>query len=304
MDINTFESFLVVAEEMNFSKAAERLFISQQSLSYNIQRMEQEYSVALFNRKPRLVLTPAGREMVKYARKIVDTHNLMKISMSEYGNSERVVIQLGMSPLRSTHYYVPIWKTFHMKYPSCSLELLEEKRGILQKRVRDGVLTLGVSPIEIMDSHLIYKPLYEESFLCGISRKLLEEYCPGYDYSSGISLERIKDIPFIPVKRGEYDNSNREGELIRKYHLQVAAWADHRVISQKFAEEGIGFCFCTPMQAESFRRTNPNNDDFLFLPFVPQDRITHTVFAYYSTDTEETPYLMELIDTVREIMAA
>ena len=49
-----FRYFLVVAKELSFTKAAEKLFISQQSLSAHVQRLEQYYGVELFQRKPLL----------------------------------------------------------------------------------------------------------------------------------------------------------------------------------------------------------------------------------------------------------
>ena len=60
MNITGLQYFLVTAEEMNFSRAAQRLFISQQSLSGSIQRLEKQYGVQLFERKPVLRLTEAG----------------------------------------------------------------------------------------------------------------------------------------------------------------------------------------------------------------------------------------------------
>ena len=69
--------FLVAAEEMNFTSAAKRLYVTQQTLSSHIQRLEQEYQVTLFNRKPRLSLTPEGERMVKYATRIVRLERVM-----------------------------------------------------------------------------------------------------------------------------------------------------------------------------------------------------------------------------------
>ena len=60
MNIKSIEYFLRTVEEMNITKAADRLFISQQALSSHIRRLEDEYHVRLFERKPCLHLTPEG----------------------------------------------------------------------------------------------------------------------------------------------------------------------------------------------------------------------------------------------------
>lgn len=64
MNLKSIEYFLITVEEMNITKAAERLYITQQALSSHIQRLEDEYGVTLFERRPTFRLTRAGQEMV------------------------------------------------------------------------------------------------------------------------------------------------------------------------------------------------------------------------------------------------
>ncbi len=65
------EYFLVAAEELNFTKAAKQLFISQQSLSNHIINLEKEFGVVLFNRTTPLTLTYAGQTLKKRARQLL-----------------------------------------------------------------------------------------------------------------------------------------------------------------------------------------------------------------------------------------
>ena len=60
MNLRNLEYFLVAAEELNFTRAADRLFITQQSLSHHIQKLESEFGTPLFERTPPMTLTPAG----------------------------------------------------------------------------------------------------------------------------------------------------------------------------------------------------------------------------------------------------
>ena len=66
MNLKSIEYFLITVEEMNFTRAAGRLYISQQALSSHISRLEEEYGIRLFERRPALSLTPEGEEMYFY----------------------------------------------------------------------------------------------------------------------------------------------------------------------------------------------------------------------------------------------
>ena len=66
------EYFLAAAEELNFTRAAKRLYISQQSLSNHISNMEKEFDVVLFNRTSPLTLTYAGQALKVRARELLD----------------------------------------------------------------------------------------------------------------------------------------------------------------------------------------------------------------------------------------
>ena len=70
MNFRTLKYILVIAEEKSFTKAAQKLVISQPSLSYHVLRLEQELGVLLFDRsKLPLSLTPAGEKYIELAKK-------------------------------------------------------------------------------------------------------------------------------------------------------------------------------------------------------------------------------------------
>jgi DNA-binding transcriptional LysR family regulator len=89
IDFRHLETFLVVAEELNFSRAAKRLGIAQPPLSRQIQRLEESLGAQLFDRSPpRIRLTEAGRVFVTEARKILSQVNQSAIA-TQRGQSRR-----------------------------------------------------------------------------------------------------------------------------------------------------------------------------------------------------------------------
>ena len=83
MNLKTCQYFIALAEEMNFTKASEALHITQQSLSGSIKRLEEEYGIELFQRKPFLKLTPAGETMLFYAKQIERNESQMMASLAD-----------------------------------------------------------------------------------------------------------------------------------------------------------------------------------------------------------------------------
>ena len=89
MNLRSIEYFLVVAEELNVTRAAERLVISQQALSSHIRRLEDEYNVELFYRKPVFRLTPAGQQMVFFGKQILQSEASMRAAFSDITENAR-----------------------------------------------------------------------------------------------------------------------------------------------------------------------------------------------------------------------
>lgn len=65
-----YEMFLLAAEELNFSRTAERAFVTPQCLSDHIKRLEAHHHVTLFRRRPHLELTAEGAAMLRYLSRI------------------------------------------------------------------------------------------------------------------------------------------------------------------------------------------------------------------------------------------
>jgi DNA-binding transcriptional LysR family regulator len=80
--------FVVAAEELNFTRAAEKLFMTQQALSSHIKKLEQQYDAVLFERRPRLCLTPAGHHLLSYAKNTIQNErSLIKYLQDDRKNS-------------------------------------------------------------------------------------------------------------------------------------------------------------------------------------------------------------------------
>ena len=102
MDTNSLYYFAEAAKDMNFTKTAKRLFISQQNLSNHIMRLEAYYDTKLFERKPHLSLTYSGEVLLTYATNFkIDEDNLKNV-LTDIKEKERGVLKIGCSPMRTS----------------------------------------------------------------------------------------------------------------------------------------------------------------------------------------------------------
>ena len=91
------EYFLVAAEELNFTRAAKRLYISQQSLSNHISNLEKEFDVILFNRTSPLTLTYAGQALKTRTRELLDLRDETYKEISDIKDFSTGQLSIGVS---------------------------------------------------------------------------------------------------------------------------------------------------------------------------------------------------------------
>ena len=117
--------FLLVAEELNITRAAERLFISQQSLSNHISNMEKELDVKLFTRSPKLSLTYAGDLLVETATQILDLHSQFLAKVGDINRHYMGVLRVGISHTCGLALLPEILPQFQTEFPMVEFSLFE-----------------------------------------------------------------------------------------------------------------------------------------------------------------------------------
>lgn len=143
MNLNQLKYITVTAEELNISKAAEKLYISQPSLSKSIKMLEEELGTEIFTRKP-FQLTYAGEIFVKWANQVLASHKQLNQRISDIVNEKEIKLTIGMSPYRSTFLLPEIVAKFKEEYPDCNLTLEEHPTDILHKMLDEEKIDLMI----------------------------------------------------------------------------------------------------------------------------------------------------------------
>jgi DNA-binding transcriptional LysR family regulator len=148
IDLRRLYYFVVVAEELHFTRAAERLHIAQPPLSYHIQQLEHELDVQLFTRtRHHVQLTEAGRTLLSEAYRLFSQVEQMVRVVQRIGHGEVGLLTLGFVPSASNNILPAILRLFRERYPEVRLLLKEQNpdqmiRGLEELRLDVGFLYL------------------------------------------------------------------------------------------------------------------------------------------------------------------
>ena len=115
--LTSLKCFAAAAEELNFTRAAKRLFISQQALSSHISKLEEYYGVRLFDRGIPMTLTDAGRALQKHAREILSSVDDYAREVQDIKNFRQGELTVGIPVTRGTIMLPPLLPPFISSSP-------------------------------------------------------------------------------------------------------------------------------------------------------------------------------------------
>jgi DNA-binding transcriptional LysR family regulator len=218
MNFTTLRYFLVTAEELNITHAAERLYISQQALSGHISKLEGELGVALFDRSPALTLTYAGRQLRDYAAKAVNLERQIYQMAGDVKNDRRGEVRVGISHTCGRAVLPSILPDFRSSHPLVDLILQEDTSSEMEQALRRGELDLMIdfTPIELDGAR--YEKLIEERLFLVVPKVMLEanygacREAVESECSRDLDLKLFERFPFILLRRG-----NRVRSMLDEY---------------------------------------------------------------------------------------
>lgn len=160
MELRHLRYFVAVAEELSFSRAAERVYLSQPALSQQIRKLEEELGVVLLYRtKRRVELTEAGRILLEGSRQALVQIEQTTRAVREAGGVEGSHLKVGFPEYANHTLVADILQAFRKRYPGVELE--EHEMFLLQQTprqvsmLRDGSLDVGFLLLPVDDDALM-----------------------------------------------------------------------------------------------------------------------------------------------------
>lgn len=166
MTITQLKYALAVAEYKNFTTASENCFVTQPTLSMQIQKLEDELDVIIFNRKKKPIeLTSIGKKIIEQAKVIVDESNRINDIVDQQKGFIGGEFKLGIIPTITPTLLPLFLRTFIKKYPKVNLIVEELTTEEILHKITEGHLDVGIAATPLENSAIKERVLYYEPFV-------------------------------------------------------------------------------------------------------------------------------------------
>lgn len=172
MTIIQFEYIIAVDNFRHFGRAADACFVTQPTLSMQIQKLEDQLGVLIFDRsKQPVVPTEMGKTIIAQARKVVNEAKRLNEIVAEEKGEIAGELSIGIIPTLSP-YLLPLFiHNFIERYPNVKVKVYELITEEVVKRLKNEVIDIGIIVTPYDDLGLVAKPLFYEEFYAYVSEK-------------------------------------------------------------------------------------------------------------------------------------
>ncbi len=198
------QMFLLAAKEKSFSRAAEKAFVTPQCLSDHIKRLEEQYQVVLFRRRPQLQLTDEGEILLRYLQRIQTLETSLNNELADSKSGVRGTVRLGIPSTRGVLTVPETVTRFRESYPQVDVQVYYEDTRRLEELLLDEKLDvmLGVDASQ----HVLFqrRAVAEEPIYIVFSEETLErrfgaesERLAAEFRARGADLRLFQHLPFV-----------------------------------------------------------------------------------------------------------
>lgn len=164
-----FKTLLSVIEEKNFSKAAEKLSLTQPAVSHHINQLEAKYGVKIISRgKREISLTPEGELIANYAKRMAALESKLLYELKNIDTAAKK-IRIGVTHTAESNMFTEIVGYYSLHNPNTSITIITDTTSNLYKMVENYELDLAYVDGMIEDSSLKFFPVDKDDLVCVLS---------------------------------------------------------------------------------------------------------------------------------------
>lgn len=286
MNLNSLKCFILVAENLNFARAAKTLYKTQPAVTKQINALEQELGVPLFIRSTRHVeLTPAGMSFYKDAKDLVQNAQ-MAIERAQRQNITSNIIRIGLSSPTLLLYLTPLLSRFHADYPDIRPNIqvlsykvilnlfMENKLDVLFFYKENTTLKSGINFYEIE----------KDSFVC------LMPAGHSLERRESISLQDLASEPIIACNplNAPLSTATLQQKLLAQHPNNNLLYYDSVEIAHCMVASGLGISILPGILC-------PKAPEFSVVPLNDQPQLSFGVFYYKQTANTALQQFLKLV---------
>lgn len=306
MNFESIYYFTELAKTLNMNETGEKLYISQQTLSNHIKRLEDYYGTKFFFRKPKLLLTPIGEEYLAYAERLLTNESDMLNKIRDMESEDTGKLILGASSPRADMFIPSIIEKFTEEFPNVGLVLHEKQSKDLESMCLENKLDLAISIDENYQNENLQSQLLldEKLYLC-VSDRLLKKHVRNLKSLKEKSFEKVNLKDFSKVPFLLYTQDNRIRSLINESFKEADVRPNDYIetgysrIALSICNKAIAAVFISQMNIK--RWMEEFDDDINIFPLYSGDEpVTLGIYAIKNKNRYITKYAKRFVDLLEE----
>ena len=293
MTLTQLQYTLAIAKEGNFTLAAEKCFVTQPTLSMQVQKLEKELGVKLFNRNTKpITLTAIGEKILLQAKIIVQESDRMKDIISVEKGVLGGDFRLGIIPTVMPTLLPLFLSTFIKKFPKVNLKIEELNTVLIAEKLLSNKLDAGIAATPLENEKIIEKPLYYEPFV---------GYIPISHPLSKIKKIEIEDLENMDVLvledghcfRKHILNLCQANETSKSFDLKSGSFET----LVRLANEGMGMTLLPYLHTLNLTDVNKKN-----LKYFNNPEPAREISVIYSKNQLKLPVIDALSETIEGLV--
>lgn len=166
MNINDYRYIVTIADTGSFTSAANKLFISQPSLSQRVKHIESVYEISIFTRDSKGVsLTPEGTCFVRYAKQILTCDDNMRKELLDIYDPGKTPLRVGIAQFINTPFFSKMLNRVNKNNPQLKFQLVEGSSLQLQQSLLLDDIDIAICCLPIISTDLIHELIYDDRFV-------------------------------------------------------------------------------------------------------------------------------------------
>ncbi len=254
MTLIQLEYVLAVAESKNFTLAAEKVFVTQPTLSMQIQKLEKELDIEIFDRSTHPIkITAVGQKVIDQAKTILSEAKRMSHMIGDLRDSLEGEFVIGVIPTVLPTLIPMFYKNFKTQFPNASLSIKEMKTEEMLEALANDKIDFGIAVTPLNHDDIIEMPLYQEPMVAFVppgNRLSIEDKISESDLD-------LKDL--LLLEEGHCFRNNvlsicnifNNGQSDKLNSLAVDSGSFHTLI--KLSKDGFGMTILPLLQAEELK---------------------------------------------------